>query len=580
MKLIYWNAQGIKSKLHELKAFLDSNDIPILLLGETFLKPNQTLKIPNYTTYRNDRPGNRVGGGTAILIKNHLKHDQLPELNLDNIETTSLQLRTNTGPINIHAAYSPPTSPIRREDLSKIFDSQLPTLLIGNLNAKHPYWNSNIVNTKGTTLTRIADLENLIVSGPTEPTHTHAATGTQDVLDIVVLKHLTVHHSITVLDDPTSDHRPIEVTIDSDIHNQPKQIKITNWKTFGEVLKITPINITTRQDINPAIEKFEKEVNEAVELSTKTKEATNSEPIPTGIRIKIVEKRSIYREYRRTLYPPTKQKLNKITNEIKEDLKNFYNDQWDNKISKLSVEDNSLWSMSKALKIGHNKTSIPPLKKDNETAITDIQKAEMFADVLEATFQPNEMITKYEHYYQHIENTITNNRPSSDPQIDVVTHDEINEIIANLKPKKAPGKEGITNKIIKRLPPEGIQAIADITNAIFLHKYFPLTWKEAQIIMIKKPGKKGNEPGGYRPISILPNISKITERALHKRLEEQLETQEIIPHFQFGFRKEHSTTHALTRLQDTSLQITTNQHQQRPSFSISRRLSTECGTPA
>ena len=49
----------------------------------------------------------------------------------------------------------------------------------------------------------------------------------------------------------------------------------------------------------------------------------------------------------------------------------------------------------------------------------------------------------------------------------------------------------------------------------------------------------------YRPISILPTISKIFEKLLHKRIYEFFEKNNVIHDYQFGFRKEHSTIHAI-----------------------------------
>jgi hypothetical protein len=51
-----------------------------------------------------------------------------------------------------------------------------------------------------------------------------------------------------------------------------------------------------------------------------------------------------------------------------------------------------------------------------------------------------------------------------------------------------------------------------------LKGYFPAQWKVAQIILILKPGKPPNELTSYRPISLLPIISKVFEKILLKRL--------------------------------------------------------------
>jgi retron-type reverse transcriptase len=59
--------------------------------------------------------------------------------------------------------------------------------------------------------------------------------------------------------------------------------------------------------------------------------------------------------------------------------------------------------------------------------------------------------------------------------------------------------------------------------------------------------KKGDKTkcANYRPISLLSNISKIFERIMYNRIEDFLDEYDIIYEYQFGFRKKHSTNHAL-----------------------------------
>ena len=59
--------------------------------------------------------------------------------------------------------------------------------------------------------------------------------------------------------------------------------------------------------------------------------------------------------------------------------------------------------------------------------------------------------------------------------------------------------------------------------------------------------KKGDKSqcNNYRPISPLSNLSKIIEKIVYKRLYLFLEEKEILYKQQFGFRNNHSTTHAL-----------------------------------
>jgi hypothetical protein len=66
--------------------------------------------------------------------------------------------------------------------------------------------------------------------------------------------------------------------------------------------------------------------------------------------------------------------------------------------------------------------------------------------------------------------------------------------------------------------------------------------------MIPKPGKRLKENSSYRPISLLPIISKIFEEAVLKRLRAILEENQILPDHQFGFRQKHSTIEKVHRI--------------------------------
>ena len=68
MNNVFWNFQGLRPKLKELQNNLLENQIDILALNETFLKPKFKFHFPGYEIYKNDR---LVGakGGVAIPVK-------------------------------------------------------------------------------------------------------------------------------------------------------------------------------------------------------------------------------------------------------------------------------------------------------------------------------------------------------------------------------------------------------------------------------------------------------------------------------------------------------------------------------
>jgi hypothetical protein len=74
-----------------------------------------------------------------------------------------------------------------------------------------------------------------------------------------------------------------------------------------------------------------------------------------------------------------------------------------------------------------------------------------------------------------------------------------------------------------------------------IYRYFPAQWKDAQIILISKPGKPPNELTSYRPISLLIIVFKVFEKLLLKWLLLMVENNRLIPNHQFGFKQRHST---------------------------------------
>jgi len=70
----------------------------------------------------------------------------------------------------------------------------------------------------------------------------------------------------------------------------------------------------------------------------------------------------------------------------------------------------------------------------------------------------------------------------------------------------------------------------------------------AVILMIHKPGKPEVDPESYRPISLLPSLSKLWERLISNWINDIITQGNILPDHQFGFRKGHETIEQVHRL--------------------------------
>ena len=86
-------------------------------------------------------------------------------------------------------------------------------------------------------------------------------------------------------------------------------------------------------------------------------------------------------------------------------------------------------------------------------------------------------------------------------------------------------------------------------NKVWKCGHFSLSWSQAIVIPIPKPGKDNTEPINYRPIALTSCICKTMERIINKRLVWFLETNNILTNIQCGFRKNRSTINQLVILE-------------------------------
>ena len=103
--------------------------------------------------------------------------------------------------------------------------------------------------------------------------------------------------------------------------------------------------------------------------------------------------------------------------------------------------------------------------------------------------------------------------------------------------------------LLKKCKNELTQPLALIINQCFESGIFPSQLKLARVKSLFKKGDK-HDPNNYRPISILPAISKIFEKIMHKQLIEHFESNSLLFGSQYGFRQNHSTELASIELVD------------------------------
>ena len=129
------------------------------------------------------------------------------------------------------------------------------------------------------------------------------------------------------------------------------------------------------------------------------------------------------------------------------------------------------------------------------------------------------------------------------------TPDEVSSVIDSLNNKKAVRVHDVQTKFVKFAKTIISPRISNLFNACITEGIYPTSFKVAEIKPIYKRGDP-NKATNYRPISLLSNFDKIFEKLLYNRLISYIEKFELLNEHQFGFRKNYSTTMAVSNIHD------------------------------
>ncbi|GFS91111.1 probable RNA-directed DNA polymerase from transposon X-element [Trichonephila clavipes] len=506
----------------------------MFLVQETWLEPGIDPQIANYRLTKDDRiefPHTVTRGGTAIYCKNEIVHHRVPLPNLQGMDATAVQIKINNfPPINVVSAY------VRRrvghsfpvEDFKKIFNSGSNCIIAGDYNAAHVSWHNAKSTRFGQVLHRlIRDLWGAKLVAPQTATHLQPRLRFGSVIDLVVFKHIPFNHSVRVINDLSSDHYPVilEINLITSIIKNPEQLS-TNWFNFKFALnkKLLPtVELTSNDNIELAISELNQNFTEAFVEASKPKFNNAPKILSPEIKFKIYQRNRLRKFWQRTRCPSIYSQFRTLSREIAKDIQALSRVQWEKHIEALSPIDNTLWRKSSYF-------------------------AKVIADSLQEQFEPNHVAGR-ELFDHRIHDEVTNfiNTPHVQ-EIEPTTPTEVLSYVQRLKPRKSPGLDQISNRMIKNLPLKFLLFITLLINQLFKNSYFPNSWKTAVVIPILKPDKDSALPSNYRPISLLSCLSKVYEFVLLQRLNQHCTASNFIIPQQCGFRPKCSTVHQLLRV--------------------------------
>ena len=220
-----------------------------------------------------------------------------------------------------------------------------------------------------------------------------------------------------------------------------------------------------------------------------------------------------------------------------------------NKFEKCRNESKLIWqNINSLLGRQNNKKNIVSIISEEGMTLTDL----------------NDIANSFNQYYVNVGPTLAKNIGDSSIQnfplptmnshksffLFPTDNEEVDKIINLLKPKTSSGHDNISAKLLKQVSPGLISPCVHIVNLSLSMGIVPVAMKKAKVIPIFKNSGSASVMKNYRPVSLLPVLSKILERIVYNRLFHYLIKHSILHPSQYGFQKYLSTEQAIVELQD------------------------------
>ncbi|CAK1546358.1 unnamed protein product [Leptosia nina] len=432
-----------------------------------------------------------------------------------------------------------------RSRWEKIARQNKRTIIGGDANAKSVWWGSDKTNQRGELLEELLEESNMnILNEGNTPTFETIRGNTlySSIVDITactpemmnLISNWEVNKGIV-----NSDHNAITFKIKLEeqrglyiINNTRKyKTKGAEWTKFSnelkEKLKDNNLNIehletiTNKNNLEKTLENYIKMVTEVCDTQLPKIKRETKINIPWWNETLTNMKKDVARLKRRIKFARPTRKLHVVEEYLKK------KEEYENETEKARTESwkgfcgkqtkEGLWDgiykiISKSSKRGEDQQ----LEKEGKLLTTQ-ESAQWLAE----TFYPRDTQEKENEEQKEIrrEAEIINRVEENEKEDPEITIDELISVTNSFNPKKAPGKDGLTADICKEAIKTDPTLFLKIVNKCLELGYFPTQWKEATIIVIRKPGKDNYKvPKSYRPIGLLPVMGKILEKIIIKRI--------------------------------------------------------------
>lgn len=531
LNICHINAQSLKNKIDEFRYIFEQSNVDVICVSETWFSASITDNIINtsdYNVVRNDRRS--VGGGVAIYIKKKFSFKPVSKSTEDNkIEYVFIESMIHNRKTLIGSIYRPNCMIPYDSLITAMMDitvNFVDIIIAGDLN-------SNLLND-----TRLTDtFKSIGIHTVNTNTPTHFSNSSNSLLDIFLVDSPTKVLLYDQLSVPCfSRHDLILMTYDS--HPPPEDqeqpffnFSKTNFNTLSHELSNINWNaIYDFQSTDDQLDFINKNLTHLLECSVplkKTRIRKNDKCWFNENITELIRKRDmVYKRWKRFKTPQLYDDFRAVRTEVNKAIKKSKATYYENRF-RSAMDSKSKWQTIREIGIG--KSSCVNIDANPD----DINK--MFVST-PTNHEPSS-------HSQNI-NLIPQRYPIfpsfSSFEFSCVYPGDVISSCLSIK-SNAAGFDNIYPQFVKIVLPSIAPYITYLFNTIITTAQYPRAWKHSKILPI--PKSTGNHE--YRPIAILPYLSKAFERIIHLQIGEYLQRHELLTVHQSGFRPKHSCITAL-----------------------------------
>lgn len=540
--------------LADLKQSKNTPDV--ICLSETFLKSGHEhcFSLTNYELASFYSRPNKRGGVCILVLKglNYKKNISIARHAKSNVfECCAVEFPHNN--LIIICLYRTPTSDVN--------------IFLNNLDSLLHELNSN-------------RKKKIVVLGDLNINTLKADKVTKDLQDLTKNYNMTIHineptrrsscidHILSNIDNTSSsvvhlglsDHETAQMlnfSVENKKQNQ-KAIYISkrdyspdNIKIFKTCLKgLSFSEVLLEKDLNKAFDIFHEMIQLFYKLcfpkvKVKIQNNTNRNNwITSGLRLSCRTKRTLRIRYYKSKNNKHKHDYMKYSKLLKKCISQAQKNKNGNFINNSKNKTKAAWQIIKDKDNHDSNKDIDCITINNQKIYDPMLIAEAFnTHFIETSNEPSILSANQSNFKPEM----SVNALGCSLYLKPVTNDELRKHILSLNNTKSEGPDEICTDVIKKCIDELTPILTYLVNLSFERGEFPVRLKNSHIKPIHKKGCK-NDIANYRPITLIPIISKIFEKCMFDRLMSYCRNFNIINKHQYGFQKQKSTTLAMFAL--------------------------------